>query len=497
MLLALTSNAQKEDYVWVMGNLNNPIDSSYAASTIDFNYDPPKIELRHTFYPQSWVSTSICNEDGELLLYSNGIDIYNEKDEIIQNGSAFQSVLNFPNGFPMSQGTLIVPVSDDKSKLLYISGDIITYMYNGNPRYGCSPITFSTIEIDGSVANVSAKKVPITYDTLLSGPIVGVKHGNGRDWWIIGAPMLGSNKFHKLLVTNEGVIWNHSQEVGFGLEQGAGQASISPDGEWLAYFQNWGIHGIETYLQLDVFKFDRCTGMLIHHFHMIDTAGTFATFGGLAFSPSSRFIYTSQTDKIYQWDLESDDIFGSKTLVAEYDGFLDENGQPTKFFNLKLAPNNKIYITVPPFVPSRYLHVIDQPDMPGAACNVLQHAIQLPTYNVYSVPNHPVSRLGVMEGSPCDTLTTAVSEIPLSEQRFATVFPNPAHGQVSIDFGIQPLAPMLWVLNDALGRQLRVVRIASGQESAQMDIQGLPPGFYVYQLKSNGQLLEAGKLVIE
>jgi hypothetical protein len=306
--------------------------------------------------------------------------------------------------------------------------------------------------------------------------------------------MLGSNKYHKFLASPSGLQWSHSQSIGAVVNVGASsQVAFSPNGEWLAYYQYWGLIPIYTNTEINLYKFDRCSGMLSEHIQIQDTIGLH---GGVAFSPNSNFMYTAHTDTIYQWDLTSTDIANSRIPVAAYDGFIDENGAPTRFRSLKLAPNGKIYVSIPHYS-SRYLHVIDQPDLPGVACNVIQHAIKLATYNVYSIPNHPVSRLGVMEGSPCDTLTTAVSEPQSPAQQLARVFPNPANGQVSLELDAQSLEPVQWVLNDALGRQVRVLHMAAGQLSAQMDIQGLPPGFYVYQLLSNSQLLEAGKLVIE
>jgi hypothetical protein len=494
MLIALNSFAQKEDYIWVMGNLNNPVDSSFAATTIDFNNDPPNIELLYKFFPHFLTNASLCDKNGKLQLYFNGISVYNNKFEVINNGGEFQSISDYPLGYNVPQGALMLPMSDDFSQVCLLMCETNFFFHDSTWLTGCSPLTYSLINLDTiNGSSVFEKKIPLTYDTLNSGQLTAVKHGNGRDWWVIGSPNRGGQMYQKFIVSPHGALWDHSQEVENTIKPGLGQAIFSPDGKWVAYYHVSGITDAIT--EIDIFEFDRCSGMLGEHFQFRDTLNS--SLGGIAFSSSSRFMYTSHATKIYQWDLESDDIIGSRTLVAEYDGFLDENGLPTMFFYLKLAPNNKIYINVLPLVISRYLHVIEQPDLPGVACNVLQHAIQLPTYNIYGLPNHPVSRLGVMEGSPCDTLTTAVSELPSSEQRFAKVFPNPARGQVSIDLGTQPLEPVQWVLNDALGRQVRMLHIAVGQAAAQMDIQGLPPGFYVYQLQSNGQLLEAGKLVIE
>jgi PKD repeat protein len=67
-----------------------------------------------------------------------------------------------------------------------------------------------------------------------------------------------------------------------------------------------------------------------------------------------------------------------------------------------LAPDGKIYINSNNRC--SYLHVINEPDSLGLACEVCQHCVDLPSVNAFSMPNFPNYRLGHLEGSPCDTL---------------------------------------------------------------------------------------------
>ena len=56
------------------------------------------------------------------------------------------------------------------------------------------------------------------------------------------------------------------------------------------------------------------------------------------------------------------------------------------------------------------LHVINQPDSFGLACDVQQHAVTLPgPGGNMAVPTFPNYNLGPLVGSPCDTLTGIVS----------------------------------------------------------------------------------------
>ncbi|MBK6621978.1 MAG: T9SS type A sorting domain-containing protein [Saprospirales bacterium] len=207
-------------------------------------------------------------------------------------------------------------------------------------------------------------------------------------------------------------------------------------------------------------------------------------------------MYTSHWDKIYQWDLESSDIEASRTVVAEYEGFLDENNLSTRFYNMKLGPDGKIYISVPNH-PSRYLHVIDQPDSAGIACNVLQHSVLLPTYNLFSLPHHPVTRLGVMEGSPCDTILSA-SETPMAdEEEEWSLYPNPAGSSVVLSCAMPQSGPVSWILYDALGREVRRKNLPAGYTEMEVSMEGLGKGLYFYRLEREGEVVWVGELAVE
>ena len=138
--------------------------------------------------------------------------------------------------------------------------------------------------------------------------------------------------------------------------------------------------------------------------------------GGVAFSPNSELLYISAWDSIYQYNLGASDILASRQIVAATDEFITPDPVPafTKFFMMQLAPNDKIYISVAN-VNSRYLHVIDSPNELGTACNVLQHHIELPTFNRFSLPNLPHFSLKAEIGSPCDTLRPIAAFTPLPD----------------------------------------------------------------------------------
>ncbi|MCK6691608.1 MAG: hypothetical protein L6Q97_05840, partial [Thermoanaerobaculia bacterium] len=213
-----------------------------------------------------------------------------------------------------------------------------------------------------------------------------------------------------------------------------------------------------------------------------------------AFSPNSRYLYVARMLQVLQYDLQAPDILASETVVAEYDGFLDENGVPTRFYGLQLAPDNKIYGNIPGFN-SRYLHVIDQPNLPGPACNVIQHAIYLPAHNFGTLPNLPFFRLGPAE-IPCDSLISQTLTPETGQPRDIRVWPVPAADVLYFSADAVWDEPLRLVLFDAFGRPALDRQTVRLEPTAIVPLEGLPPGVYFYSLlQRNGRGVKAGKVV--
>ena len=268
------------------------------------------------------------------------------------------------------------------------------------------PFFFSKIQYDNTEVILLENRNLIAQDTFSNERLLATKHANGRDWWML-LNHHSKNSFLKVLLTPQGFETLDTQEIGDPLLVGLDQGHYSPDGDYLAVYSYSGNTGTVTRSSVDLYNFDRCDGQLSNHQRHIFPSASGAP-GGISFSPNSQYMYVSVWDSIVQYDLEAPDIFGSEVTVAKYDGFITPGPDSvqdytTRFFQMQLAPNDKIYINVPN-VGSRYLHVIDQPNEKGLACNVLQHEVLLPYFNFFSMPNFPNYRLGALEGSDCDTL---------------------------------------------------------------------------------------------
>jgi hypothetical protein len=215
----------------------------------------------------------------------------------------------------------------------------------------------------------------------------------------------------------------------------------------------------------------------------------------MAFSSDSRYLYVSKFTQILQYDLQATDILASEQVVAEYDGFLDENGVPTRFYGLLLAPDGKIYGNIPNFN-SRYIHVIDQPNLPGDSCNVIQHAIFLPADNFGTLPNLPYYRLYEAEGSPCDTLTTTTHWVPPAAVPNIRVWPVPAADVLYFSAEGDWSEPLNLRLYDAVGRLVLEKSDLRLSPTASIRLDALPSGAYFYVLTRDGaQVVKSGRVM--
>ena len=492
--------AQKHDYVWTWGyddsypiwggtNLNfnkNPVDTDYVKRSLYFEYN----------------CTSICNKDGKLLFYSNGCKIFNQNNKLTKNGSGLNpgiiSSERCSDGNVMTQGSLFLPHYTDTNTyyLFHLRPERVT---KNNLGLIADKIQYTVIDLkgDNGFGEVTVKNKVIHNDTIAFGKMTAVRHGNGRDWWIITSRMF-QNRYIKFLLTDKEIKGPFFQDIGLKNDDdnGTGQAVFSPDGTKYIHF--------DRYNDLNIFDFDRCTGELSNFKRILlptarDSINKPApvykapkyTVGGVAVSTNSKYLYvTTQTD-VFQYDLAATDIKKSVVLVAEYDGF-NHNNHSTRFFLAQLAPDNKIYINCTGSV--SYLHVINNPDEVGLACNLTQHSFRLPTLNAFSIPNFPNFRLGALKGSACDTVHHIATKDIETGIKFK-IFPNPATDMLYIQCTDNQINTNLKIKILDLSGSVLLQKAIEINGNNLIDISELKDGFYLINLYEDNRLVKADKFV--
>jgi len=492
--------AQKLDYTWIMG------DNNYNKTSI-FKYTNTVMQIDSSKYilPMNAANGSICDKDGNFLFFTNGLQIANKNFEIMKGGQRIvpsNTVSNqyLKTGMPDLQFCMVLPyVNDDKKYyLLYSDLDIVQFP-DKKYYYTAFNSLYSTIDFNenplGIVMNVDSI---IFSDTLTSGQLAASRHGNGRDWWVI---LPGNQNYinHKLLINQNGLNYHSKQEIGSKNDKLFGQSLFTPDGN---KFIRVSIKRIGKPSGVDIYDFDRCSGELSNLKQIIleDSLSVY-TCGG-AVSSNSRFLYVSYRNYIFQYDLESSDIASTKDTVAIYDKFIDPNtGFQIGFFLSQLAPDGKIYINTSNS--TAWLHVIDKPDEKGKACNVIQHAVKLPTYHGFTMPNFPNYRLGPLKGSPCDTILGVANKDIKPENYGIKLFPNPSSTIIKIDITIPQYDPSIKtevVVVDVSGAIVMRYVMPDFAYIAELDISKLPSGVYGVQLrqpqKSGTRVLATEKFVV-
>lgn len=459
---------QGRDNLWLGGYDNWFGAVPYGGSNIDFSTGSPVIGLESRSIDVLHTAANISDDLGALLFFTNGVVVGKADGDTMQNGTGLNpSVYTawYPNGLYIYQANLIIPDPGDANKYYLFHSTVDTM-----PDFTTEYLYLSVIDMsqDGGSGAVISKNQVIHSGGLQPGRLAGLRHGNGRDWWVY-AHELNNDVFLRWLVTPQGISGPHAQSIGIVRPPDAAHVAVSKDGHHFAYYS--GEFG------LDLFDIDRCDGTFTYTGH-VDVPN--ALYGwGTSFSPNGHFVYLSAETKMYQVDGLAQDLQTSLQLIATWDSTYSPNPPFATLFGASmLAPDGKIYIST--LNSTDKLHVINQPDSLGLACDIVQHSITLPTYWMNSLPNHPNYHLGALDGSICDSLDVGLVEQP--ENLNLSLYPNPNAGAFTINFAPQPVAGTLEV--HALdGRLVYHDGVAPWSQLKRVDLPRLAPGMYQCTLR--------------
>jgi hypothetical protein len=252
------------------------------------------------------------------------------------------------------------------------------------------------------------------------------------------------------------------------------QCVFSPDGTKFGLYNNQE--------DFQVFDFDRCSGILTNYRQVYINDSMVCA--GASFSNNSKYLYGSSGVYLYQIDATSNQPDTTLHTVAVWDStFSPSPPFAALFFTQQLASDGKIYITTGNGTLT--MHTIDSPDSMGVACNVLQHNIALPSYNLTN-PNHPNYNLGPLIGSGCDTLTS-INEEYINPTLTLQAHPNPVGGApVTISYKLAPNQPGKLQIIDLAGKVVFTQVLPPWSSTQKVSLEGLSSGVYVMQLLSGG-----------
>ncbi|MFN0214069.1 MAG: PKD domain-containing protein [Saprospiraceae bacterium] len=385
----------RHDNTWLLGTPGSDPASLIGGNFIHFDRGIPSISY-FSSNTDLWVPCVMSHENGELLWYSNGCKVQNKTHQLMDNGDginagAIHNAYCINTGYPSGHSLLSIPFPGHDSLFYFfhmrISEDFILIdLLN----------SIVDISANNGLGKVIEKDKFMLNDSLVTS-ISAVKHGNGRDWWLIVGDQYNDDTYVYLIDTSgirQPPIIRHA--AWFGSNAFPGFFCFSSDGRKLVRTT----HGTPTIFR--IYDFDRCTGLISNPID-ITIPDDEAYVSWACFSPSSRYLYlTNKVTKLYQYDTWAPNISASAQLIDVYDGFVGDFNTPTTLFTMTMGPDQRIYMSANNGV--RYLHTIHNPDEYGQACNFRQHDFEMPALSLFFLPNIPNYRLYNWAGSSCDTL---------------------------------------------------------------------------------------------
>jgi len=319
---------------------------------LDFNFNPP-VALSNSAMNQDEGCASIADLNGNILFYTNGGKIWNRNHQIMLNGTGLIG------GYSSSQSALIVPKPLDNN---------IFYVFTVPVQNVIAPFSYSIVDmsLDAGLGAVTDKNVSL-YDSV-DEKVTGTLKSNGVDYWIV-AKGAANDVIVSYSLTAAGLnsvpVISHAGSVFANYNDKQGYARISPNGSKLCIAYKFG--GV-----CQLFDFDNNTGIVSNPIDLV-----IANPYGVAFSADNSKLYVMKSGSdclVMQYNLLAGspiNIQNSAYVVVQpavNPGYV-ENGTA-----LALGPDEKIYAC---YYHRKYLGIINNPNLAGAACNYVHLGVYL------------------------------------------------------------------------------------------------------------------------
>ncbi|MBU2926704.1 T9SS type B sorting domain-containing protein [Winogradskyella psychrotolerans] len=339
VLISSVGFSQNEANIWYFGN----------HAGLDFNSGSP-VALTDGQLNTIEGCASIADENGNLLFYTNGINVWDKTHQIMPNGSGL-------NGNESSTNAAIIVPKPSNSNIYYI--------FTLDERGYANGLQYSEVDmsLNGGNGDVTATK-NVLLETPVTEKITAVKVSGEDAFWVI-AHRWNSSDFISYKVTSAGInttpiVSSVGSYLGGFSTNAIGGIKVSPDGTKLAV-ANLGLW------EAQLFDFNSTTGVVSNPFTILEFDWESAPYG-IEFSPNSNLLYVSVKIKgIYQFNLvgSQTDILNSETRVG-----------PLNISNssLQLATDGKIYLAL---FGGAYLDIIDSPNTAGVGCNYISDGVFL------------------------------------------------------------------------------------------------------------------------
>lgn len=391
----LSAQVHYPDEWWPTGFNEYPDTPSYGNAWIHFQDGTPSVHpanLNMNFEAAVAVASDTL---GNVLFYSNGCSIRGADGILLENGEdlnpgELHDWVCDKVGYtaPRSMTALLMPGHPSKWVLLHLGGQ-----YDPARKMVYGPLYLTEIDMaaNGGQGLVTDKNIVVAGGDLE--PFAIVRHGNGREWWVI-LPEYGANRYQIRRLSPNGLSAGWVQTIGPAINcRHVGSSTFSPDGSKYARTNS---------CKAVVMDFDRCTGVFSNPQPLQRDPGMLCG-GGLAFTPDNRWLYATTDLCIFRADLAEPlpflDSLYKLPYVYEDEPPISDYVYGTSLTYMQPAPDGRLYLG------SRHRErYFPRFTMLGEDFAFEPEGLNLPVPNVRTLPHFPNFQLFDWQGSICDTL---------------------------------------------------------------------------------------------
>ncbi len=475
----------------LMGNFGHKVNFRTEIPTVNY-----KVPFKVGFFFGAGQS-SISDSFGNLLLSSQGFQLYDSNFALIENGDSIGggAFMEYEYGFSAySQSSILLPFHGNKYYFVngIASDSTWTNICKAPNPVACpyDKLLYSKIEQVGNGYRVTKKAIELnqTDEWYSKTQMMACKHANGKDWWLLKKAYY-EHSLYVYLFTEDSVYVKGKVALPWAFcdrRDNMGMITFSPDGSEFCFTQNNFCN--------EVFRcsFDRTNGSIapieiLKAPNVLTGEASYPednTTVGLAYSPNGQLLYLTRYMGVMQYDFKDNNAntkwYQVCALDTTYVAFAGYNAPYLQY-------DGKIYLGSW-HATSSTMSRIDNPDVKGIGCNFCRKCLQS-DYQV-SIFNSP----------PCQPnyAMLALPTMPKINENELVVYPNPAHQQINIYSNYKEPGRLDFYLYNALGAVVKKIQCEGCYQKTTMNLDDIASGIYLYKAYWNKKLVLTGKLnVIE
>ena len=331
-------------------NAQSPADWWYFSDSAGVHFESGGPIAVFDGHMNAWEGcSSVSNSEGDLLFYTNGVQVWNKEHQVMPNGSGLFGDAS------STQASVIAPWPGSADRFIFVTTRGCTSDQN---LYSPTEFYFSYSVVDMSLEDglgdvLSGAKNVVLFDSSAEQCAI-IPHENGSDLWLIGRETFEANYFayHLTAAGISGVTISNLGDIGACV----GYLMPNHKGDMLIAPVFWPLYSL-------LLSFDQLTGSL----SIVDTIHASAY--GAHFSPNDSLFYLSD-GAVVQFEVFAASVYLSGVQLSSYDATAA----------IAEGPDQRLYIAKVNLALAesmRYLNLIENPNIQGLGCGYVDSAIAI------------------------------------------------------------------------------------------------------------------------